>query len=377
MRVPRDFALRVVAWQRLHGRRDLPWQTFAPQGRPKARTAPPQGAAQRRSRKRGGSTTTRDPYRIWLSEIMLQQTQVATVIPYFERFVAKFPDVRALASAALDDVLVSWSGLGYYRRAHHLHATAQRIVVDHGGEFPRDAATLATLPGIGRSTAAAIAAFSQGERTAILDGNVKRVLARHRAVDGFPGAPKVTAKLWALADALLPQRPDIATYTQGLMDLGASICTRANPRCEICPVKRDCVARRDNRIAELPAPRPRKSLPHRAVRVLVFERAGEILLEKRPPVGIWGGLWSLPEIALDDDARAFARKRFDADATVRTDLAPIEHGFTHFALTLHPQRVTVTRWPLRAEAPHYVWLARGDALQAALPAPIRKLLRSL
>ena len=372
-------------------------RNFAPPGRPKARNTPPTGAAERRSRERGGPSfaarvvawqrvhgrrdlpwqRTRDPYRIWLSEIMLQQTQVATVIPYFERFVAKFPDVRALAAAALDDVLAAWSGLGYYRRAHHLHAAAQRIVADYRGEFPRDAATLATLPGIGRSTAAAIAAFSQDERTAILDGNVKRVLARHRAIEGFPGAPKVTATLWTLADALLPPRSDIAAYTQGLMDLGATVCTRANPRCGVCPLKDDCLARRDDRISELPSPRPRKSLPHRTVRVLLFERGGEILLEKRPPIGVWGGLWSLPEIAIDDDARAFARMRFDADATVGTDLTPIQHGFTHFALTLYPQRVNVARWPPRAETPQYIWLSRDDALRAALPAPIRKLLRTL
>jgi A/G-specific adenine glycosylase len=344
---PADFASRVVAWQRTHGRRDLPWQR------------------------------TRDPYRIWLSEIMLQQTQVATVIPYFERFVARFPDVRALASAPLDDVLASWSGLGYYRRAHHLHAAAQRIVADHNSQFPCDAATLATLPGIGRSTAAAIAAFSQGEHAAILDGNVKRVIARHRAIDGFPGVPNVTAKLWALADELLPPQSDIAAYTQGLMDLGATVCTRANPRCDVCPVKRDCLARREKRIGELPSPRPRKALPRRAVRVLLFERGGEILLEKRPPIGIWGGLWSLPEIALDDDVRRFARMRFDVEATVGADLPPIEHGFTHFALTLYPQQVNVARWPRRAETPQYVWLPRVDALQAALPAPIRKLLRSM
>ena len=336
---------------------------------------------------------------------MLQQTQVATVIPYFERFVAAFPDVRALAHASIDNVLAVWSGLGYYRRAHHLHQAAQRIVAEHRSEFPRDAATLATLPGVGRSTAAAIAAFSQGERVAILDGNVKRVLARHRAIDGFPGAPKVAAKLWTIADALLPsvraagppqgansapsggsegaQRrawgstSDIAEYTQGMMDLGATICTRANPKCDDCPVKRDCRARRENRVDELPAPRPRKALPHRDVRVLLFECRGEILLEKRPPLGIWGGLWSLPEIALDDDARTFARRRFDAEATVRADLAPIQHGFTHFALTLHPQRVDVASWPSRAEMPSYVWLTRDDALNAALPSPIRKLLRSL
>jgi len=249
-------------------------------------------------------------------------------------------------------------------------------VAKHRGQFPRDAATLATLPGIGRSTAAAIAAFSHGERVAILDGNVKRVLARHRAIDGFPGAPKVAAQLWANADALLPSS-DIAAYTQGMMDLGATICTRANPRCDACPVKRDCRARRENRVGDLPSPRPRKALPHREVRVLLFERGGQILLEKRPPLGIWGGLWSLPEIALDDDARVFARVRFDVDAAVDADLAPIEHGFTHFSLTLYPRRVNVASWPARAEMPQYVWLTRQDALDAALPSPIRRLLRSL
>ena len=330
----------------MHGRRDLPWQR------------------------------TSDSYRIWLSEIMLQQTQVASVIPYYERFIALFPDVRALASASIDDVLASWSGLGYYRRAHHLHAAARHIVTQYGGEVPRDAATLATLPGIGRSTAAAIAAFSHGERAAILDGNVKRVLARHRAIEGFPGTPQVTAKLWSLADALLPAS-DIAAYTQGLMDLGATICTRAIPRCDVCPVRRDCRARRNDRVDELPSPRPKRTLPHRAIRVLVFERAGEILFEKRPAVGIWGGLWSLPEVAVDDDVRAFARTRFDVDATIGVDLPTIQHGFTHFALTIHPRRMHVGHWPLRAETPQYAWLTQDDALRAALPAPIRKLLRVL
>ena len=307
---------------------------------------------------------------------MLQQTQVATVAPYFERFVQAFPDVRTLAAASLDRVLAAWSGLGYYRRAHHLHAAAQRIVEAHGGDLPRDAATLATLPGIGRSTAAAIAAFAYGARGAILDGNVKRVLARYRGVDGYPGLPLVESALWSIAESLLP-RTGIEIYTQALMDLGATVCTRTKPRCDVCPLARDCVARRDDRIGRLPSPRPRKALPHRAIRVLLFERGGEILLEKRPPIGIWGGLWSLPEIALADDPRAFVRSRFAADATLGADLPPIEHGFTHFALTLHPQRMRVTHWPPRAEAPQYVWLARDDALHAALPAPIRKLLRSL
>ena len=342
----RDFAARVIAWQRIHGRHDLPWQR------------------------------TGDPYRRWLSEIMLQQTQVATVIPYFERFVAAFPNVQALAAAPIDRVLASWSGLGYYRRAHHLHEAATHVVENHRGEFPRDAQTLATLPGIGRSTAAAIAAFASGERNAILDGNVKRVLARHRGIDGFPGAPLTARKLWSIAEAQLPA-DDVAIYTQGLMDIGATVCTRVKPRCDACPVRDDCVARRDDRIAELPSPRPKRARPQRSVRVLLFERGDEILLEKRPPIGIWGGLLSLPEIALDHDALAFAKTKFDADATIVGDLAPIEHGFTHFALTLYPRRLNVARWPPKVEVPQYLWLGRAEAIDAAIPSPIRKLLRSL
>ena len=341
------FASRVVAWQRTHGRHDLPWQN------------------------------TRDAYRIWLSEIMLQQTQVATVLPYYTRFVAAFPDVAALAHAPLDDVLAHWSGLGYYRRAHHLHQAAGVVVAQHGGEFPHDAATLASLPGIGRSTAAAIAAFAFGAREAILDGNVKRVLARHHGIDGWPGAPKVERALWNAANALLPT-DEIEAYTQGLMDLGATICSRANPVCLHCPVNADCVARREGRIDALPAPRPAKPLPQREVRVLVIEHGGEVLFEKRPAVGIWGGLWSLPECALDDDVRDIVRARFGADVAMRDALPPIAHGFTHFGLTMHPQRLAAARWPQRAEEGQgTLWLSPQDALAAALPAPIKKLVRSL
>jgi A/G-specific adenine glycosylase len=341
-----SFAARLSAWQRAHGRHDLPWQG------------------------------TRDAYRIWLAEIMLQQTQVATVVPYYARFLAAFPDVRALAAAPVDRVLELWSGLGYYRRAHHLHAAAGVIVTQHGGRFPRDAQAIAALPGIGRSTAAAIAAFAFGARAAILDGNVKRVLARHRGIDGFPGASSVEAALWSTAECLLPVR-GIGTYTQALMDLGATVCTRARPRCGECPVARDCVAVREGRVTALPSPRPAKARPSRAVRVLVLEHAGTLLLEKRPAAGIWAGLWSLPEIDLEADVARHCMARFLASVSVGEALPPIEHGFTHCHLTIHPQRVAVRRWPLRAEAPGLQWLTREDALAAALPAPIRKLLASL
>ena len=341
-----SFAARVVRWQQAHGRHDLPWQD------------------------------TRDAYRIWLSEVMLQQTQVTTVLPYYARFLAAFPDVAALAAAREDRVLEHWSGLGYYRRAHHLHAAAKAVVAHHGGVFPTDVDALAALPGIGRSTAAAIAVFSSGAHAAILDGNVKRVLARHRGIEGYPGVPAVERELWRAADALLPSR-DVRAYTQGMMDLGATLCTRASPRCDVCPVASDCVARRDCRIGELPSPRPRKALPHRTVRVLVVERAGTILLEKRPAAGVWGGLWSLPEADVDADVVAHCRTQFSAAVSLGEALAPIEHGFTHYRLTLQPQRVTVNTWPPRAESPGRLWLTRNDALAAALPAPIRKLVRSL
>ena len=306
---------------------------------------------------------------------MLQQTQVATALPYYERFVASFPDVRTLAAATIDRVLAHWAGLGYYRRAHHLHAAARTIVDEHAGSFPSDIATLAALPGIGRSTAAAIAAFAFGARAPILDGNVKRVLARHRGIEGFPGAPNVQRRLWAAAESLLPAT-DIESYTQGLMDLGAGVCTRT-PACLVCPVAADCVARIDGRIAELPAPRPAKVLPRREVRVLVVERGGEILFERRPPTGVWSGLWSLPEVALDVDACTFVRERFSVNAISVAVLAPLTHGFTHFMLTLHPQRLAVSDWPPHAEAPGRMWLTQADALGAALPAPIKRLVRSL
>lgn len=307
---------------------------------------------------------------------MLQQTQVATVIAYFERFIDAFPDVRALAEAPEDRVLERWSGLGYYRRAHHLHAAAKQIVAVHGGQFPRDVETLATLPGIGRTTASAIAAFAFGARAAILDGNVKRVLARHRGVEGYPGAPKVESELWRIAASLLP-KDEVAAYTQAMMDLGATLCTRSAPHCAKCPVARDCVARIEDRVAELPSPRPKKELPQRLVRMLVIARAGAILLEKRPAVGIWGGLWSLPEAAVGADPVAHCRTRFAAGVILGEELAPIEHAFTHFRLTILPQRISVRSWPSGAESPGLLWLTRDDALSAALPAPIRKLIRAL
>ena len=304
---------------------------------------------------------------------MLQQTQVATVIPYYQRFVAEFPDVASLAAAPIERVLELWSGLGYYRRAHQLHRAAAAVVAEHDGKFPGDAAALARLPGIGRSTAAAIAAFAFGARGAILDGNVQRVLARHASIPGFPGQAPVKRALWHRAEALLP-RSGIESYTQALMDLGATVCLRTKPRCEACPVADDCVARRENRIAELPAPRPKKALPQRALIVLLLERHGEVLLEKRPARGVWAGLWSLPELEAGADPVTHCGKRFAARVAPLSPLPAIEHGFTHFRLTLHPQPCAVRAWPRRTE-PGLLWLPLADVGGAALPAPIKKLLR--
>ncbi|HSD60718.1 MAG TPA: A/G-specific adenine glycosylase, partial [Burkholderiales bacterium] len=340
-----EFARRLTAWQRRHGRHDLPWQD------------------------------TRDPYSIWVSEIMLQQTQVATVIPYYRRFVERFPDLASLAGAPEDEVLALWSGLGYYSRARNLHRAARLVLERHGGAFPRDARAIAGLPGIGRSTAAAIAAFAWGKRGAILDGNVRRVLARCFGVEGFPGERRVQQRLWELAEALLPRR-GIEGYTQALMDLGATRCTRGKPRCGDCPLNDRCVAHREGRTAQLPSPRPRRALPQRETAMLLLVRQGEILLEKRPPTGIWGGLWCLPETGPGEDAAEVSHCRFGVEVSGFQRLPALEHGFTHFRLRIHPRLAQVITVPSAAREPGLMWINLEDALGAALPAPVRKLIQS-
>ena len=333
-------------WQRRHGRHDLPWQG------------------------------TRDPYRIWVSEIMLQQTQVGAVIGYFQRFMDRFPDVRTVALATEDEVLQLWSGLGYYARARNLHKAACRIVEDHDGIFPSTSRSIEELPGIGRSTAAAIAAFAFGERVAILDGNVKRVLARCFGIEGFPGASSVEAKLWDLAVELLPRgrkTAAIETYTQGLMDLGATICTRSNPVCETCPVVADCIAQKTGRIAQLPTPRPRKAYPTRQTTWLVLRHRGEILLEKRPSQGIWGGLWVFPEFAGKDLAQ-HCRSEYGCVLSGHRSLPTFAHGFTHFRLEILALICTVSKRGQRAESPGRMWSRVEEAAGSAVPAPVRKLL---
>jgi len=294
---------------------------------------------------------------------MLQQTQVTAVIPYYERFLARFPNVGALASASEEEVLELWSGLGYYARGRNLRSAAQ--IVASRGSFPDTPEGLRQLPGVGRSTAAAIAAFAYGRRAAILDGNVKRVLARCYGVEGEHAQ-------WAMAEKLLPVR-GIESYTQALMDLGATVCTRAKPACGRCPVAGQCAALREGRIAELPAPRKRKVLPLRSTTWLVLLHRGAVLLERRPSRGIWGGLWVFPD-GPAGDYRAFCRKNFSVDIGKPQKMPLIEHGFTHFRLDVHPVRCVVRRILPRAAAPGRIWLDIEDARRAAVPAPVRTLL---
>ncbi|MBL8517171.1 MAG: A/G-specific adenine glycosylase [Betaproteobacteria bacterium] len=343
----RAFATRLITWHAAHGRHDLPWQN------------------------------TRDPYPIWVSEIMLQQTQVGTVIPYYERFMARFANIRNLADADESDVLAHWAGLGYYARARNLHRAARRVRDLHGGVFPADRAAIEALPGIGRSTAAAIAAFAFGQRQAILDGNVKRVLARCFGIEGFPGERAVENELWALAEALLPDAKVVPVYIQAQMDLGATVCMRAKPRCAACPLADLCIARRENRVASLPTPRPAKPVPRRETAMLILMAGRDVLLERRPSSGIWGGLWSFPEIAAHDDAVAVANIRLGVRGSSGREMAPLEHGFTHFHLTIHPRLVEVRAKSRRAAEPGQLWMPIEDALDAAIPKPVKTLLQRL
>lgn len=341
-----DFADRIIAWQKIHGRHDLPWQC------------------------------TRDPYRIWLSEIMLQQTQVATVIPYYERFICRFADVRALASAPIESVMACWAGLGYYSRARNLHRCAQQVVDIYHGEFPRSAEHLAQLSGIGRSTAAAIAALAFGERAAILDGNVKRVLTRQFGIEGYPGSPKVERVLWQRAESLLPANA-IEAYTQGLMDLGAAVCVRSRPLCVSCPVNETCIARGAQTIDKLPTPRPAKERPVRSAAVLAMrDVSGATLLELRPPSGIWGGLLSLPEFEVDitDEAMVAAVKaRYGLQIAVTEALGEVRHDFTHYTYLMQPRLAQVTS--SAGIASSSLRSIPEEGLETApLPAPIRRLL---
>jgi len=341
-----SFANCLIAWQKIHGRHDLPWQN------------------------------TRDPYAIWVSEIMLQQTQVAAVFGYYSRFMQRFPTIASLAAAEQEQVLQLWSGLGYYSRARNLHNAAQMIVDEHAGQFPQDFEAIQSLPGIGRSTAAAIAAFAFNQPRAILDGNVKRVFARHFLIEGWPGSLKVEKHLWALAEDLLPEE-SIVAYTQGLMDLGATLCTRTKPRCNDCPLNKTCLAFKQQRVSELSTPKPRKTIPEKQTTMLLLRSGNEVMLEKRPPTGIWGGLWSLPEITAKENAEQSADLRYGIQAECLPALKILSHAFTHFRLHIQPQPMQVIHIRPHAREAGIIWLSLEDAIGAALPTPVRKILLSL
>ncbi len=340
-----NFAERLLDWHAVHGRHDLPWQQ------------------------------PRTPYRVWVSEVMLQQTRVDTAIPYFERFMARFPDIAALAAAEPDDVLALWSGLGYYARARNLHRAAREINARHDGELPADLDALQALPGIGRSTAGAILSLGFGVKATILDGNVKRVLARRHALDGWPGTGANLKRLWEYAEVHTPNER-AAEYSQAVMDLGATICLPRNPACGDCPVNGDCKARLGGLASEIPAPRPRKRLPVRGTRMLVITReGGNVLLERRPDSGIWGGLWSFPECTPGGSVR-------DADTTRHLQvlrehlLAQVRHTFTHFHLDIEALHVEAGAGAVMEGGPG-VWYNLRDAARLALPAPVRRLLEQL
>ena len=347
-----DFAARVLAWFEHHGRKDLPWQRPA------------------------------DPYRVWVSEIMLQQTQVGTVIPYFERFMRRFPTLPDLADATLDDVLHHWSGLGYYARARNLHTAARQVMAAHDGRLPTQIDRLQALPGIGRSTAGAVLSLACGERQVILDGNVKRVLARHHAVDGWPGRTAVAKRLWSIAENLTPAQR-VAEYNQAMMDLGATLCTRRRPSCDRCPVNDDCAARRQGDPHDYPGRKPKRRLPERAVRMLMVRRPdGHVLLEKRPPTGVWGGLWCLPELPVDDDPEQWCQAAVGASASRGRVFAERRHTFSHFHLDISPLELLVgeARNDLGQhvlEPVEWLWYNPQLPQDVGLAAPIARLLEEM
>lgn len=308
---------------------------------------------------------------------MLQQTQVATVIPYYQRFMQSFPDLATLAQAPLDRVLERWAGLGYYSRARNLHKAAGVIFAEHHGEFPDSYDRVLSLPGIGPSTAGAILAQASQQRHAILDGNVKRVLCRYHAVDGWPGETAVQKQLWRYAEKYTPARR-IADYTQAIMDLGATLCTRASPQCTRCPLQTDCAACQQGLVKHYPAPRPRKQLPVRAARLLVLTDSdtGRIMLEKRPPSGIWGGLWSLPEAALDENIEQVCRQRWDMQVLDNEDCSAFRHTFSHYHLDITPCRIQVQPGRVSVKEPGaIIWCRSEEAAERALAAPVARIIR--
>jgi A/G-specific adenine glycosylase len=338
-----EFSEHLLNWWDQHGRKDLPWQ--------QPRTA----------------------YRVWISEIMLQQTQVRTVIPYFNRFVDRFPDIRTLAVASPDEVLGLWSGLGYYARARNLLKTAKTCLEDHAAELPQTPEALAALPGIGESTANAIYSQACDKPAAILDGNVKRVLARYFAIEGWPGKSSIHKQLWNSAEQLLPAKRG-ADYTQAIMDLGATLCTRTKPDCSQCPVNDDCKAHKTGTVTQFPAPRPRQRIAEKSFQMLILiDDKGRVLLERRPPSGIWGGLWSLPA---DDDGQS-AQQRLGVDDSILKSLPSLQHQLTHMRMTIQPLIGHTEPASTGVECrPDQRWFGQREWLALGLPKPVRQLLET-
>ncbi|WP_456373037.1 A/G-specific adenine glycosylase [Thiolapillus sp.] len=341
------FSARVLAWFRRHGRRDLPWQQSP------------------------------EPYRVWISEIMLQQTRVSTVIPYYLRFMEAFPRVADLAAAAEDEVLHHWSGLGYYARARNLHRAARQIMEHHGGRFPLEYKQVLALPGIGESTAGAILSLSHGQKHAILDGNVKRVLARVFMVEGWPGRASVQKELWRIARSLTPDT-QVAAYNQAMMDLGATLCHRTRPDCTRCPLESFCAAHEQNRTGEFPGKKAARQMPWRDIQMLMICNAqGDVLLHKRPPAGIWGGLWSFPELEMSRQPEEWLQEKSLAAVSIR-ELEPRRHSFSHFHLRIHPRLILLKKAGCQVlDGDAEVWYNHRHERMRGLSAPVQQLLQEL
>lgn len=345
----KNFSQQLLSWFDDHGRKDLPWQRNP------------------------------TPYRVWVSEIMLQQTQVSTVIDYFTRFTQRFPDVISLANANIDEVLHLWTGLGYYARARNLHRAAQIIRDEHGGEFPDQIDSVIDLPGIGRSTAGAILSLALNQRQPILDGNVKRVLSRYHGIEGWPGIPAIEKAMWQLAEQHTPMQRN-AEYTQAIMDLGATLCNR-RPDCERCPVQTGCIARQQGLQTALPTPKPKKTLPlKRTVMLVLRNAAGEVLLQQRPPSGIWGGLWSFPETVANDDQTLcqWSADQLGHEISIHERWPTVRHTFSHFHLDIEPVVAELQHSsPQIREASTAQWLVPGQLAKLGLAAPVKLILQQL
>ena len=340
-------AEKILRWFKKNGRQDLPWQ--------KNPTA----------------------YRVWISEIMLQQTQVTTVIPYYARFMKSLPDPVALANADLDDVLHHWSGLGYYARARNLHKAATIIRDENGGKFPHGFDDVVALPGVGRSTAGAILALSRGQHYPILDGNVKRVLARMHTVAGWPGKTSVAKELWSHAAQHTPKR-NVAAYTQAIMDLGATVCTRSKPKCNICPLSKDCAAHRLGVEKDYPGRREAKAKPLKKTQMILLHSSVAVYLERRPPTGIWGGLWSLPELAIEESADTWCRQQLNAKPATLTQWQTVRHSFTHFDLDIEPIVVRIDRVSSKvADTDDEIWYEFQSPQVVGMAAPVTGLIEKL